>query len=145
MGWIDQLRGKKIAVDTAPLIYYVEENPTFFPVVDPFFEALYLGELDVITSTVTVAEALVHPIRQHNAGLIALFKNTFRNTPHLRVVPCTSRIAEIAASLRAEHRTRTPDAIQLATAIAMKADFFLTNDAELPELSSPKIVVLKHL
>lgn len=40
MGWIDDLQGQLIALDTAPLIYFIEEHPTYCPVVEPFFEQL---------------------------------------------------------------------------------------------------------
>ncbi|WP_225896572.1 type II toxin-antitoxin system VapC family toxin [Amazonocrinis nigriterrae] len=41
-------------------------------------------------------------------------------------------IAETAAQLRADSNLRTPDAIQIATAIRAGASFFVTNDARLP-------------
>jgi hypothetical protein len=39
MGWIDRYKGETIGVDTAPLIYFIEANPDYLPVVEPFFEA----------------------------------------------------------------------------------------------------------
>ena len=29
MEWINQLRGKIVGLDTAPLIYFIEQNPTY--------------------------------------------------------------------------------------------------------------------
>lgn len=29
MGWVEDLRGKTVGLDTAPLIYYIEDHPTF--------------------------------------------------------------------------------------------------------------------
>ncbi len=40
MGWLDTIKGQLIAIDTAPLIYFIEESPLYLPVVLPFFEAL---------------------------------------------------------------------------------------------------------
>ncbi len=40
MGWVESLRGEIIGLDTAPLIYYIEENPKYLPTLQPFFEAL---------------------------------------------------------------------------------------------------------
>lgn len=37
MGWVDSLRGLTFAIDTAPLIYFIEEHPTYSPIVGPFF------------------------------------------------------------------------------------------------------------
>jgi predicted nucleic acid-binding protein len=54
-------------------------------------------------------------------------------------------IAEGAAELRARHNLRTPDAIQIATAIRSGTSWFLTNDAELANLSEISVLVLKQL
>jgi hypothetical protein len=64
MEWLDAFRGTVVALDTAPLIYLIEENPIYLPIVRPFFERLDLGEFRVVTSVVTLAEVLVHPMRQ---------------------------------------------------------------------------------
>lgn len=37
MGWINDLQGKTIGLDTAPLIYFIEENPVY--IYDNFTEA----------------------------------------------------------------------------------------------------------
>lgn len=142
MGWIDRLRGKTVGLDTAPLIYYIEENPLFLPLVDPFFDAMIRGDFEVVTSTMTITEVLVHPFKHANAGLIQTYRDILHDAAHLRTVSFSADIAEIAARLRADHTIRTPDAIQLATAIAMKADYFLTNDDSLPTLPHPKVLVL---
>jgi predicted nucleic acid-binding protein len=47
--------------------------------------------------------------------------------------------------VRATHNLKTPDAIQIATALAQKADFFLTNDAKLSRLPQPQVLVLADL
>jgi hypothetical protein len=30
MGWVGSLQGQKVGLDTAPFIYFTEENPTYF-------------------------------------------------------------------------------------------------------------------
>ena len=44
MGWLDDLYGKMIGLDTAPIIYFVEES-SYFDIVQSFFEALTKGNL----------------------------------------------------------------------------------------------------
>ena len=68
MEWLTTLRGAVVGPDTAPLIYYIEENPDYAGVVQPFFEAIDRGEVHVVTSTVTLLEVLVHPRSQHRAS-----------------------------------------------------------------------------
>jgi len=43
------------------------------------------------------------------------------------------------------HNLRTPDSIQMATAITGGASFFLTNDTRLPSLPGLKTLMLDHL
>jgi hypothetical protein len=33
MGWLATLRGKVVGLDTTPLIYFIEENPTYLVLV----------------------------------------------------------------------------------------------------------------
>lgn len=145
MEWLMQLRGKTVGLDTAPLIYFIERHPEFHPRVRPFFLAMHRGEFEVVTSTITLTEVLVHPIQQNNVALTATYRDILQNVDHLRTVPFTADIAENAAHLRAIHKIRTPDAIQVGTAIAMKADFFLTNDIKLSAIPNPTVLVVGNL
>jgi predicted nucleic acid-binding protein len=54
-------------------------------------------------------------------------------------------VAEVAAQLRATQNLRTPDAIQIATALRGGATFFLTNDARLAAVQSLQVLVLDTL
>lgn len=63
MGWIDALRGTVVGLDTAPLIYLIEEHPVYLPYVRPFFEAADKREFRIVTSILTLTEVLVHPMR----------------------------------------------------------------------------------
>jgi predicted nucleic acid-binding protein len=145
MEWLTQLHGKTVGLDTAPLIYFIEKHQDFHPRVRPFFLAMQRGDFEVVTSTMTITEVLVHPIQQNNTALTAAYRDILQNAGHLRTVPFTADIAETAARLRATHKIRTPDAIQMATAIVMKADFFLTNDFELPDMPNLTLLVLENL
>ncbi|GAC1354635.1 MAG: PIN domain-containing protein [Ktedonobacteraceae bacterium] len=145
MGWVDLLRGSKVGLDTAPLIYFTEENPKYIQVVDPFFEALRRGEFTVVTSTVTLLETLVNPIKQGNTELAKAYRNFLFRTRGVTIISLDRSIAEEAARLRAFHKIRTPDSIQMATAIKMNATYFLTNDSRLPSIPELKIITLDEL
>jgi predicted nucleic acid-binding protein len=69
----------------------------------------------------------------------------FRNFPHLSVVPVTDDIAERAAFLRAHQNLKTPDALQVATALLSGSRFFLTNDETLTSVKDIPIFVLDHI
>ena len=145
MGWLRKLSGKIVALDTAPLIYFIEENPIFIAAVKPFFAAMESGDFQVVTSSITLTEVLVNPFKHDKLDLAEQYKELLLSANNLRIFPATTQIAELAARLRAAHNLQTPDAIQVATALDQKADFFLTNDAKLSRLSQPQVLVLSDL
>jgi predicted nucleic acid-binding protein len=138
LGWIERLHGELVALDTAPLIYVVEKHPIFCPLIRPLFVALEAG----VTSTVTLLEVLVQPIRNGNEVLAREYRAILRSSSALTVAPVSSEIAEEAARLRAKFNLRTPDSVQLATAVISRADAFLTNDAHLAKFRLPGLEVL---
>lgn len=145
MEWITQLQGQIVGLDTAPLIYFIEQNETYLEMMRLFFRALNRGEFRVITSVVTLPEVLVYPLRQRNTILAQQYREILFNSEGLITVPVSEDIAEVASQLRAVHKLRTPDAIQMATAIHEGASFFLTNDARLPSLLELEVLVLEEL
>lgn len=141
MGWIEELRGNIVGMDTAPLIFFIEENPTYTEIVDPFFEAVERNEFSVVTSVVTLLEVLVHPFQAGDDKLAQKYRDLLFNSQGLMTLPLTPEIAKGAARLRSTYRRiRTPDAIQMATALNANASFFLTNDATLPSLPDLRIL-----
>ncbi len=145
MEWLEALRGTIVGLDTAPLIYLIEENLAYLPIVRPFFERVDRGEFRVLTSVVTLAEVLVHPMRQGDHNLANEYRRILLHANHITTLPVSKTIAEEAAQLRARHALRMPDAIQLATAVGAGATSFLTNDTRLPSLASVKNIVLNQL
>jgi predicted nucleic acid-binding protein len=59
--------------------------------------------------------------------------------------PVSVTIAEEAARLRATYTLRTPDAVQLATALDAGASAFLTNDARLAAIPDLHVLVLDQV
>jgi len=142
--WINDLQGKTVGLDTAPLIYFIEENPTYLEAVRLFFEAMDRGDFAVVTSTITLLEVLVHPLRSNNRELAAEYRDILLNS-RLMTMEVSNTIAEQAARLRATHNIRTPDAIQISAALNAGASHFFTNDVRLPAISSIQIISLDSL
>ncbi|MEA5619419.1 PIN domain-containing protein [Cronbergia sp. UHCC 0137] len=145
MEWLNKLQGKIVGLDTAPLIYFIEENPHYLQITDAFFTAMYRGEFSVVTSVLTISEVLVYPLRQRNTTLAQQYRDILFNSQGLTTVEVLPNIAENAAKLRADYNLRTPDAIQMATAIYGGASFLLTNDIRLPSLPGLTVLVLNQL
>lgn len=145
MGWVEELRGKRVGVDTAPFIYYIEDRPVYADMLEPFYQALTRGELEIVTSVVTLLEVLIVPLRSGNAALAQKYREVLLNTPGLITVEASQEIAEAAANLRANYTIRTPDSLQMATAIVHNAECFLTNDIHLQAIPRLPVLVLDHI
>ena len=122
---------RRVFLDTAPVIYFVEGNPTYRNAIDEVFRRLDAGTLTAVTSPVTLAECLIHPLRGGDAALAGIFTAVLITGPHTRFAGIDADIAAGAAKLRAAQNFTLTDAFQLAVAQANGCDLFLTNDADL--------------
>ena len=145
ISFLKRLKNQKIAIDTMIFVYAFEDHPAHASFLRSFFSALEKGEMESVTSSVTITECLTQPYRVKDFALAAQYMALFRNFPHLSVVPVTDDIAERAAFLRASQNLKTPDALQLATALLSGANFFLTNDQSLSSIQDVPILILDRL
>jgi len=139
------LKSQKVGLDTMIFIYTFEEHPAYLPLLKQFFSVLEKGEMEAVTSTITVTECLVRPYRKKDFALAAQYMALFRNFPHLSIIPVTDDVAERAAFLRAHYHLKTPDAIQVATALISGSRAFLTNDENLASVEGIDILLLDQL
>lgn len=119
---------QRVALDTGIFIYQWGAHPLYSPLTDYIFSGLQHGELQAITSTITMAELLVHPYREKDAIHVNDLLSLLSTYPNLEWVAPGLAIAARAAELRALYRLHTPDAIQAATAVFRNASAFITND-----------------
>jgi predicted nucleic acid-binding protein len=145
VAWLDEFAGDLVALDTAPLIYFLEASPRYASIVNPFFQAVDRGTIRIVTSTITLIEVLVHPLRMGNAGIAQQYRTALLNATGVSVLPLSPAIAEVAARLRADYEIGTPDAIQLATAISTGARALFTNDARIPRSTGVKILLVDEI
>ena len=129
-------------VDSMVFVYHFEANPEFGDAAGRLLQAAEQGRCRLVTSVLTLAEVLVVPKRHHADALAARYRELFRSFPNLTVVPIDEAIAERAAGLRAEHNLRTPDALQVATAMREGADAFVTEDRRLRAAKPCRMVSL---
>jgi predicted nucleic acid-binding protein len=145
MEWLRSLSGQTVGLDTAALIYFIERHPLYLPLIEPFFAAVERGDVQVVTSTLTLTEVLVHPYQHGNQTLAREYSDILLHARNVGALPVSPEIAADAARLRALHGIRAPDAIQLATAQSRHATAFLTNDEGLEKVSGLHVLVLKQL
>ena len=142
MGVIKSLYGKKIFLDTAPLIYYIEDDSVYMLKLNELFEVK--NRCRFVTSVITLAEVLVMPLRVGNTGLAKQYETILTQASNVDIFEINVQIAKETAQLRAKYSIKTPDAIQLATAQYCSADYFLTNDLNLKSINM-NIITLDDL
>lgn len=135
-----------LALDTAPCIYFIEANPVFETLVNEVFQRIGNGKLQAYTSLLTLTETLIYPLENHHDKLANNYRELLLKSQGITSLEVTASIAEKAAELRAKYSNkilRTPDAIQLATAIVMGCDAILTNDLAWKVVTEIEVIVLK--
>lgn len=120
MGWVEDLRGKTVGLDTAPLILYIEDHPTYAGLLAPFFEAVRSGETRLVTSTVTLLEVLVHPLKHGDESLAHEYNDILLSSPHIFTVAVTPATAQSRPSYapRASSRRLTRSSWRRPSTIA---------------------------
>ena len=145
MGLSPKMKNKRVFLDTAPLIYYIEENQRYSSVLNKLFLDNSIGEFLFQTSVITLLEVLVLPMRQNEIQLVEQYQNILCNSPSIDIFDLNVEIAKQAASYRAKYGMKTPDSIQVATAVYASADYFLTNDIQLKAVKEIEVLVLDEL
>jgi predicted nucleic acid-binding protein len=87
-------------------------------------------------------EILVQPYRLKNEEIVLKFYSLFTTYPHLTWIPLTLGISDLAAQLRAEHNLKTPDAIQIASALSSGATGFVCNDKGFQKIKGIECLLL---
>jgi predicted nucleic acid-binding protein len=129
--------GSLVLVDTAPIIYVLESHPTLSSRFQPLFKRHEEGALALAVSTVTVAEVLTGPLAKGEEALAARYRAVLESW---QVVDLTVEIAMQAARLRARHRLKLPDAIQLASALAIGSAALVTHDRDFGKVRGIRIL-----
>jgi predicted nucleic acid-binding protein len=128
---------KRVAVDSAVLIYHLEDVTPYSQLTEMLFGKIAAGEIEVVLSTVSLTELLVKPFADEDENAINAFETFLHSLPSSRLLAPDYSIAKEAARLRAKHQLRTPDALLLATAIQSESEAFMTNDTKFRKL--PKL------
>ncbi len=126
-----------LLLDSAPLIYVLEDHPKFAPRFQPLFDAHAAGTMRFAVTTITIAEVLSGPARLGNEVLVRRYRGLLESW---HVIPLDADIAESAASIRATTNLKLPDAIQVASALIVQADALVTHDRDFSGVHSIRII-----
>ena len=142
---LDLKSGDIIFLDTAPFIYFFEQHPDYFPALETLFAQLYKTDAQAITSIITYIELTTHPARQGKNQLLRKYRDYLSNSENISLFPLDMDIADHVVELRAKYHFKTPDAIQLGTAVACGADYIITNDKAWQRFKGIKVVLVGEL
>ena len=144
MSITNNLQGvKRLFLDTAPVIYFVEQHPEYFHLSLEVFEQLQNTSLIGVVSPITLAECLVQPYRLKQTELQQEFIELMTENDNIEFVGFINEtIAIEAAQIRSRYNLQLPDALQIAVALNAKCEAFLTNDLTFKRITELRVLVL---
>lgn len=138
----DVSRYSKVSFDTMVLIYAIEQNERYLPVVREILQNAENGAITYYVSIIIYLEVMAGFYKKEIASEIEKAKQFFVQFPSIHYVAVNHTIADAAAKLRSTHNFKTPDAIIAATAFVNNVDVFITNDIQFKKTLSKKLPVL---
>jgi len=119
-----------VVLDTAPVIYLLEDNKAFLPLFWPLFQAAESGRIRILITPITVAEVLAGPWKAGKEALAERYEHALREGLGWKVVDLDAGLAARASRLRGRYGLRLPDAFQLAASLVNGADALVTHDRD---------------
>lgn len=137
--------GSVLYIDTAPLIYLLEQHHRHAPRLASLLRRINEHTLSGVTSYITMTELLVKPFEAGRDDLVRRYRDVLTSSPNFRVLPVDEDVAVEAARIRGTTGIRLADAVHLATAKVAQADVFLTNDAGLRSYRELRVLMVDEL
>lgn len=134
-----------VYLDANSVIYSVEKVNPYDSILAPLWAAAGPSSFVLTTSTLTLLEVLVVPLKTNNTLLEMNYRNILQRSSDVQLLSVTIPILERAAHLRAESGLKTPDAIHAATALEHGCALFVTNDASFRRVPGLPITILSDL
>ena len=144
MGQLILPSSSTIYVDTSVVIYTIEGNADYYSLLEPLWSKFYAGEIQIISSDLTLMEVLVVPLRNGNNVLVGDYEELLLSS-QIQLIPINQSILRQAANLRATTSLKTPDAIHAATALSVGCDRFITNDKGFRNVPDLPVVILSEI
>ena len=130
--WSSLKANDLVVVDSAPLIYLLDDHAEFLPLFEGLFVAYEAGLLRIAISTIAIAEVLAGPFKN---GHDVLAKRYEKALSAFDVIPVTQDIAVSASRLRIACKLKLMDALQAATALEIGAQALVTHDRDFSRFS----------
>ena len=134
----------KLFWDTNLFIYLIEQHPEYSPKVVKLYESVRSRGDQILTSTLTLGEVIVQPLRL-GRGDLATSYTVLLSQGDVTLTDFNAEAARHYALIRASTSLRQPDAIQFACAASAKVDVFFTNDQRLWDQRVPGVGKIQGL
>ena len=135
-------RHERIGLDTSVFIYHIEESGNLAEPAGVALDELAGGNFVGVTSVLTLMEIAVKPLQLGRPDVAEEYEVLLANYPNLAVAAIDRPTALRAAGLRARHRLRPADALQVAACLEQRATAFLTNDRDLRRVTEIEVLLL---
>jgi hypothetical protein len=100
MGQLNLPSSATIYLDTQVIIYTVEANQNYYSLLQPLWLKFQTGEIELMTSELTLLETLVFPLKNANTILVSDYEQLLLSSD-IQLVPITQSVLRTAANLRA--------------------------------------------
>lgn len=135
---------RRIALDTNVLIYLVENAEPYATRAQHLVDSIDASGLSASIATIGQVEVLTGPARTGDGAAFELTAAAIRDIG-LDLVPLSATIAEDAAWLRGQGGMEVADAVHVATARAVGATAFVTNDRRIRSRPGVEVLYLDDL
>ncbi len=119
-----------IFIDTTIISYVLAEHPVYVEAAEQVLRLVQSQATTGIISIITLVEILTVPEQQGNDEASRAYEMYLRNFPNLTIRNVDFEIARTAARVRGKFKIKTPDALQIATAIIAKVSVIITTDKQ---------------
>jgi predicted nucleic acid-binding protein len=143
LGLLSQIGSGPVGLDSAIFIYFIERDPRYLSIVKPVFVEITAGRLAAATSSITLLETLVMPLRAGNVVVARHYERLLTQGKGLQLIPIDLDLLRAAAHLRATARLKTPDSLQIAAALSCGCSVFIANDHRIPSVPGLRVLQIE--
>ncbi len=136
---------QRLFLDTAPAIYFLERHPVYFSRMEALFRIRREKRIIVVTSPITLAECLIHPMKRGMTDLAESYRRLIQEGAGTELHDIGAEAAEYGARARALLSICLTDALQVGVAISAECQAFLTNDRQMSKIEDIPILLLDDL
>ena len=128
------MNGIRACIDTNVFLNVLYKETPYYKHSKEVLLAIESGVLEGIIPTLVISEVLTGFYVDKRDKDASGFLSAILTNENFRVVPLSLDIAVSSAIIRANTRLKLPDAMVLATAVQLRADFLVSNDEGFPEV-----------